>query len=151
MYTPEPKIDYMGIAAEISEWIERNYGYFVNKTSNKIIIIDDFAYQLKRLPVENLSYIQRTKNSFFDQNLHRPPLPCEFIAELKLIANKNKNKAVNCVMYYLRHLKTEKQRLNYIKHLQKKGLLLGLKNTIVGCEVTKILKKHNIDLKKQLQ
>lgn len=90
MHTPIKKLDYLYFATEISEWIERNYGYFVNKNSDKIKIIKDFAEQLERLPVEAMSYIQQAKNNIIDSGDTHPPLSVNFIKELKNILNKEK-------------------------------------------------------------
>lgn len=91
MWTPKPKVDFIETATEISEWIERNYGYFVNKNSDKVKIIKDFANQLERLPVDALSFIQQAKNNFIDYGIARPPLPLEFIQELKKVFRNNEN------------------------------------------------------------
>ena len=73
MHTPLIKLDYIQIATEIAEWIERNYGYFVNKDSDKIKIIQDFAEQLKRLPVGAMSYTQAVKNKLIHSGNNRQP------------------------------------------------------------------------------
>ncbi len=90
MHTPTTNIDYIQIATEIAEWMRRNYGYFVNKNSDRNLIVEDFAEQLKRLPIDAMSYIQQTKNNFIDSGIKHPPSPATFIQELKICFNKIK-------------------------------------------------------------
>jgi len=90
MHTPDSQLDYKFFAIEISEWIERNYGYFVNKNSDKNEIIQDFKSQLERLPVGAMSYIQQVKNNLIDSGIKHPPTPATFIQDLKICFNKTK-------------------------------------------------------------
>jgi hypothetical protein len=92
MFTPKNKIDYIEIATEIAEWTERNYGYFVNKNSDKIKVIQDFSEQLERLPIGAMSYVKQIKNNFIDTGIKHPPSPATFIQHLKILFNKIKTK-----------------------------------------------------------
>lgn len=87
MYTLEQKINYIEIATEIAEWMERNFGYFVNKNVNKNKVINDFSKQLKRLPVGAMSFYEQVQNNLIDTGIKRPPSPSAFIQELKICFN----------------------------------------------------------------
>jgi hypothetical protein len=92
MHTPENKIDYVEIANGIGKWIERSYGYFGNKNSDRNKIDKDFAEQLKRLPVGAMAYIKQIENDFIDSGIKYPPSPATFIQDLKILFNKIKTK-----------------------------------------------------------
>lgn len=94
MYTPST-INYFKTASEISEWFERNFGYFVNKNSDKEKIVQDLAYQLERLPLGAMSYISQTLNDFVDGGNNRPPSLAEFIKALAINFNKVKKATEN--------------------------------------------------------
>lgn len=92
-------IDYLAIATDISEWVERNYGYFVNKNSDKVEIVKDFAEQLARLDPHAMSFIQQSKNNLVDDLIcnfapgtrPHPPTPLMFLSELRKCVNKEFN------------------------------------------------------------
>lgn len=154
MHTIMPKLDYLEIASEITEWIERNFGYFVNKNSDKDKIIQDFSHQLERLPLESMSYLQQAKNNFYDKGLSRPPSPVEFIAELKTILNKQQNQEtvkimrfnkVSFLMSHLFKMKTDSKKIKYINLLAEKGKLKQFldNRSIATMEIEAILKRNN--------
>jgi len=152
MHTPKPNINFREIALEISEWIERNYGYFVNKNSDKNKIIDDFAEQLERLPVGAMSYIQQAKNNFIDSDTNRPPLPVDFIQHLKIIYNQNKKTLSQKPVFFDKNrtifenilkINDDFGKIKYIKTLSKKGFLRLKNNSVVKMEIEQVLKRNN--------
>jgi hypothetical protein len=156
MHTSSPKIDFIEIASDIAEWIERNYGYFVNAKSEESKIVQDFAEQLSRLPVGAMSYIQQAKNNFIDRNFSRPPLPTQFINELRIIFNQNrvlpkpflriKRQADNdnlgfiCVQLFQKNNDFDK--VKFIENLSKTGQLKPIKKFPIIKMMEKILQKN---------
>ena len=100
MHTPNIKIDYIHNSSEISEWFERNFGYFVNKNSDMVKIVQDLAYQLERLPAGAMSYILQTQNDFLDEGNKHPPTPAEFIKALKINFNKVEKESNKTIKLY---------------------------------------------------
>lgn len=152
MFTPENKIDYIKIATEIAEWVERNFGYFVNKNSDKAKVIQDFSEQLERLPIESMSYIQQAKNNFIDKGDARPPTPLVFIQELKIILIKNNNNKkpvyfdkVKYIVEQLYAIKNDTQKIKYIKTLSARGKLKLEKKSIATLEIQQILERNNFE------
>lgn len=154
MFTPKKEIDYLEIASEISEWFERNYGYFVNKNSDKIKIIQDFAGQLERLPVGVMSYIQQTKNHFIDSGIKHPPVPPVFIRELRAIwyAKKPQPQTQTQPVYIdkikfiaekIYNIKGDENRIRFIKMLHSKKELNLKTKSIASMEIEKVLKRNN--------
>lgn len=121
MFTPEKKLNYLEIATEIAEWIRRNYGYFVNKISDKNKINEDFAEQLERLPIEAMSYIKQIENNFIDSGIKHPPTPATFIQELKICFNKIKAKNKNG---YVKVISKDYLGNKYVNKFTKNGKLI---------------------------
>lgn len=157
MYTEEPKIDFKEIASNIAEWTERNYGYFVNQSSDKIEIIKDLATQLERLELKHLgsmSYIEQAKNNFIDRDIDRPPLPTQFINEIKICFNKNREVPKSRLTFFekitilnkrINNLPTDGEKIKYIEFLSDKGKLEPIfqRKSILTMEITAILKRNN--------
>lgn len=152
MYTQANEIDYIEIATEIAEWFERNYGYFVNKNSDKEQIRDDFAEQLKRLPFDAMSYIQQIKNNFIDSSITYPPSPATFIQELKICFNKNKKLQTPIPIYVdkikfiaekIYKINSDKHKIKFIKMLHKRGKLRLKVKSIASMEIEQVLKRNN--------
>jgi hypothetical protein len=159
MFTPEPKIDFTEIAMDISEWIERNYGYFVNKSRDEAEVVKDFSKQLSRLPAGSMSYIEQAKNNFIDSNINRPPLPTQFINQLRIIFNQNKkvipkpflrikkqfndDDNVGFISFQLFGKNNDFDKIKFIKNLSKTGQLKPIKKYPIMRMIEKILKENN--------
>jgi len=152
MHTHNEKIDFLEIATEIAEWFERNYGYFVNKNSDKIKIIQDFEEQLKRLPIGAMSYIQQAKNNFIDFGNNRPPLPATFIKELRICFNKKVQRMqpvyfdkIKFMADKIYTINGDNNKIKYIERLSNQGQLIpffGYTN-ILTAEIKMVLKRNN--------
>lgn len=154
MFTPKNKIDYIEVASEISEWFERNYGYFVNKNSDKIKIIQDFSSQLERLPIDAMLYIEQTKNNFIDSGIKHPPAPPVFIRELRATWYAKKTQTQTQPVYVdkikfiaekIYALKGDENKIRFIKMLHSKGKLRLKTNNIASMEIEKVLKRNNFN------
>lgn len=151
MFTPKEKIDYIETATEITEWIERTYGYVVNKNSDNIKIRDDFAEQLERLKVGEMSCIQQVKNNFIDSGITRPPTPTTFIQELKICFNKSQKTLIQPIFVdkikfiaeKIYSLKGDENKIRFIKMLHSKGKLRLKIKSIASLEIEKVLKRNN--------
>ncbi len=151
-------IDYTYVATNIAEWVERNYGYFVNKNSDKVEIIKDFANQLSRLDPSLMSYIEQAKNNFFDNNLssstnydyQHPPNPLMFVRELKNCSIKTQERTefidkMRLVFNRLHDLPTDSSKIQYIKELVEEENPQLKKISIVTMEIETILKRNGFN------
>ena len=152
MHTPIQKLDYLEIAVGIGEWIERNYRYFVSKDTSNIEIAKDFAMQLERLPIGAMSYIQQAKNSIIDAGNTYPPLPVDFIKELKILFNRNKKVTqpvyvdkIKFIAETIYKINGDENKINFIKTLHNKGKLRLKEKSIASLEIEKVLKRNNFD------
>lgn len=123
MFTPNNEIDYTQQATEIAEWTERNYGYFVNKNSDKIKIIQDFSEQLERLPIGAMSYIKQIENNFIDTGITHPPSPATFIHELKIYFNK-----INAKNGYVKVITIDYFGKKYVNKFTSRGKFISRKS-----------------------
>jgi len=152
MHTPNNQIDFLENATEIAEWIERNYGFFVNKNSDKVKIVQDFAKHLERLPMGAMSYIQQAKNNFIDTGIKHPPSPVAFIQELKICFNSNKKpiatpqqSKVRIIFENLYKINNDFDKIKYIKEIKNKELLRLRNKSIVSMEIEAILMRNNFN------
>lgn len=152
MYSETSKIHFISIAIDISEWIERNWGYFVNKNSDKNQIIKDFANELERLPNDAMSYIQQIKNNLIDEGGKYPPTPSIFIYKLKIINNiqMNKTNVINTpktkmrtILENLFLIKNDANKIKYIKRISREKIFDFQYKTVVKMEMESILKRNN--------
>lgn len=153
MHTPTTNIDYIKTASGIAEWMRRNYGYFVNKDSNRNQIVQDFAEQLERLPVGAMHYIQQTENNFIDTGIKHPPSPATFIQELKICFNKNKKvqtqpvyvDKIKFIANKIYEINGDENKIRFIKMLHSKGKLRLKNKSIATMEIEQVLKRNNFN------
>lgn len=150
MHTPLNEIDYIQIATEIAEWVERNYGYFVNKNSDKIKIIQDFADQLERLSIDSIAYIEQAKNNFIDRGTTQPPIPLAFIQELKkIILNKNRKikpvyvDKIKFIAEKVYKINGDENKIKFIKMLHQREKLKLKNKSIASMAIEEVLKRNN--------
>ncbi len=153
MFTPIEKIDYFETAVEIGEWAERNYRFFVNKDTDNVEIAKEFAAQLERLPAEAMHYIQQAKNKIIDTGNTYPPLPVDFIKELKKIFILNRNKKIKPVYVdkikfiaeKIYQINGDENKIKFIKMLHSKGKLRLKNKSIASMEIEQVLKRNNFN------
>jgi hypothetical protein len=154
MYTEHQKIDFKEIASNIAEWAERNYGYFINKSRDEVETIKDLATQLERLPFGSMSYIEQAKNNFIDRGIDRPPLPVQFINEIKICFDKNREIPKSRLTFFekitilnnrINSLSTDGEKIKYIEFLSDKGKLEPIfqRKSILTMEIMSILNRNN--------
>jgi hypothetical protein len=141
------------MATEIAEWARINYGYFVNKDSDRNQINQNLSEQLERLPVGAMSYIQQTKNNFIDTDIKRPPSPAMFIQDLKICFNQNKKVQIQPVYVdkikfianKIYEIKGDENKIRFIKMLHSKGKLKLKNKSIASMEIEQVLKRNNFN------
>jgi len=101
MFQTAPKIEHIKIAFDIAEWSITRYGYFMRKDADKIETVKEFAKELERIPERCLSFVQKTKDHWFDEGGKMPPNIQEFIKLLRTFYNKeNNDKSLPPVLTY---------------------------------------------------
>ena len=76
-------MDCLEIATNIAKWCEKNYGYFIRSSGNKIERIEDLAGQIERLSVHQQNSWNRALNQHYDMGLKHPPVPSEIIKTMR--------------------------------------------------------------------